>query len=374
MRICNVIQCANLGGMEQSSLLLLRSLRARGHEVELLSLQPLGGIAPMLAQHSIPAEGLAYRGMGGWRSVWNFRRRISRTNCDALIMTGHNLLASEALGNVCADRRILSIHFHHAGVKPLWQWRLIYRSALAKFSAIAFPSDFVRDEAEAIFPAIKRVSHTIGCPIDLQTPPNFVERLQARQRLGLPPEACIVGNAGWLIRRKRFDIFLKVARNVAAVNPDAIFVVAGDGPEAGAMRSLSAELGIADRIRWLGWQADLRPFYHCLDLLLFNSDWDAMGRTPLEALAFGVPVVASILQGGLREILDHQSYGPVFATHDIDGMTNAALMILSDSGAASRLVDAGRRQLEKRSSPARHVDRVCEIMGIRSHQERSAAE
>jgi glycosyltransferase involved in cell wall biosynthesis len=374
MRVCNIIQCANLGGMEHSSLLLLKYLQDRGHEVEFLSLQPLGGIAPLLAHHSIPAEGLAYRGTGGWRSIRDFRRRIRRTNCDALIMTGHNLLATEALGGFCADRRILSIHFHHAGVKPLWQWRLIYRSALAKFSAIVFPSDFIREEAEAIVPAMKGVSHTVGCPIELWAPPTLAQRLQARQILGLPQHARIVGNAGWIIPRKRFDIFLKVARNLAAANPDTIFVIAGDGPEADAMKSLSVELGIADRVRWLGWQADLKPFYQSLDLLLFNSDWDAMGRTPLEALAFGVPAVASILQGGLQEILTRESYRPLFTTHDIDEMTNAALLILNDGPTASRVVDAGRRQLERLASPSRYMDRVCEIVGISTDMERSAAE
>jgi glycosyltransferase involved in cell wall biosynthesis len=283
-------------------------------------------------------------------------------------------LAGEALGDLCPDRRILSIHFHHAGVKPLWQWRLIYRSALRKFSAIVFPSNFIREEAEAIYPPIKSVSHTVGCPIDLSTPPTFVERMQARDKLGLPRNARIVGNAGWLIRRKRFDIFLKVARNVAAADPDAIFVIAGDGPETEAMKLLSAELGIAERIRWLGWQADLKPFYYSLDLLLFNSDWDAMGRTPLEALSFGVPVVASILNGGLPEILNHQNYGPVYARHDIDEMTNAALSILGDSQAASRLVNAGRSQLNRIAAPSRHVDQMCQILGIRSDQERVLAE
>lgn len=373
MRICNIIQCANLGGMEQSTFVLLKNLKARGHEVEFLSLQPLGGIEPLLSRHSIPAEGLAYRGAGGWRSVWEFRRHLKNLDSDALIMTGHNLLATEALGSFCSGRRVLSIHFHHAGVKPDWQWRLIYRSALAKFSAIVFPSNFIREEAEAIYPAIKSVSHTVGCPIDLSAPPSFAERLQARHGLGLPQHAHIVGNAGWLIRRKRFDVFLKIARNIASQDPDAIFVVAGDGPEAEAMKSLSAQLGIADRVRWLGWQPDLLPFYRSLDLLLFNSDQDAMGRTPLEALAFGVPVVASILQGGLPEIVNHRNYGPIFTHHDIDEMTHAVLSILKDAQVASKLVDAGRRQLEKVASPSLHTDRMCEVLGIRSSLERRLA-
>jgi glycosyltransferase involved in cell wall biosynthesis len=363
MRICNIIQCANLGGMERSSLTLLQDLKARGHEVELLSLHPLGGMGPLLAGHAIPAEGLAYRGVGGWRSIRQLKRHLERINSDALIMTGHNLLASEALGDLCAGRRILSIHFHHAGVKPRWQWRLIYRSALANFSAIAFPSDFIREEAEAIYPAIKPVSYTVGCPIVLSAPPTTSERIQARRELGLPEHAHIVGNAGWLIRRKRFDIFLKVARNIALENSDAIFVVAGDGPEAEAMRSLSEQFGIADRLRWLGWRSDMTSFYRSLDLLLFNSDWDAMGRTPLEALAAGIPVVASILHGGLREIVNDRNYGPVFTCHDIDPLADAALSILRDRRFASRLVDAGRRRLESAASPSGHADAICALLG-----------
>jgi len=114
-------------------------------------------------------------------------------------MTGHNLMACEALGDFCSDRRILSIHFHHAGVRPLWQWRLIYRSAAREIFSHRLPSDFIREEAEAIYPAIKSVSYTIGCPIELSPQRIPEERNEARLALGLPRGARIVGNAGWLI-------------------------------------------------------------------------------------------------------------------------------------------------------------------------------
>jgi glycosyltransferase involved in cell wall biosynthesis len=130
------------------------------------------------------------------------------------------------------------------------------------------------------------------------------------------------------------------------------------------MRSLAAELGIADHVRWLGWRADLQTFYQSLDVLLFNSDWDAMGRTPLEALANGIPVVASILNGGLTEILDPQRYGQIFTTHDIDGMASAIVSLLGNPDAAARLVTFGRSELERLASPSKHVDQVSTIMGV----------
>ncbi|WP_119302662.1 glycosyltransferase [Dongia deserti] len=358
MRIVNIIQCANLGGMEQSTLALMLVLKARGHAVELLSLNPLGAMGAQLAEQAIPAEGLPYRGVGGWRSVGQFRRRLSGRQSDALIMTGHNLLAMKALGSFCATRRILSIHFHHSGVKRRWQWRLIYRSARRRFSAIVFPSDFIRQEAEDIYPEIRPISHTVGCPISLSDIPSEAERMLSRQRLGLPMQARVIGNAGWLVPRKRFDIFLEIARRIATVDADAMFVIAGDGPEAGALRLRTVELGISDRVTWLGWQRDLRDFFRSLDLMLFNADWEALGRSPLEALAAGVPVVASVRHGGLSEILNGENYGPIYADHDIDRMTNVALSALGNRAIANRLVAAGRRRLEQVASPEGYADRV----------------
>lgn len=363
MHILNIIQCANLGGMEQSTLALLTRLQARGHTTELLSLNPLGAMGRLLAENGIPAEGLPYLGRGGWRSVLQFKHRLAAKRADALIMTGHNLLAMEALGDLCARRRVLSIHFHHTGVKPRWQWRLIYRSALRHFFAIMFPSDFIRREAEDICPQIRPICHTVGCPIALPSLPSRFERAAARRRLGLPEQANVVGNAGWLIPRKRFDVFLEVARRIAAEHSDALFAIAGDGPEADRLRSMALQLGIADRVRWLGWQSDLTDFYRSLDLMLFNADWEALGRSPLEALAAGVPVVASVLNGGLSEILGRTNYGQLYAEHNIDELAGAVLSVLSDPAAAGRLVEAGRRRLEQIASPERYADRVCGILG-----------
>jgi glycosyltransferase involved in cell wall biosynthesis len=362
MRIFNMIQCANLGGMEHSCLALLIELKARGHQVELLSLNTLGGLGPLLAAQAIPADGLPYRGRGGWRSLPQLKRRLAGVRSDALIMTGHNLLGMLALGDLCQKRRLLSIHFHHAGVKPTWQWRLIYRAARSRFSAIAFPTDFIRREAEAIYPPIGRMSHTIGSPISLLEMPRDGERAAARRALGVPERAYVVGNAGWLIPRKRFDVFLQVARNIASEEPDALFVIAGEGPEGAALRSLARQLGIADRVLWLGWQCDLTSFYRSLDLLLFNADWEALGRTPLEALAAGVPVVASVLNGGLSEVLDAATYPMLFARHDIAQLTHAALGVLREPSLSASVIASGRERLEQVASAAGYADRVCRLL------------
>ena len=345
MRLLNLIQCTNLGGTERASFGLMQELKKRGHEVEVLSLNPLGDFAPILASAGIPATGLPYCGRGGWKSVGLLRRELQQRAPDALIMTGHNLLASVALGNMCRGHRVLAIHFHHAGVKPSWQWRLIYRVACARFDAITFPSNFVRNEAEALYPNISSRAHTVRYPVALGKRCSERERANARAGWNLPRDATIIGNAGWLIPRQRFDIFLHVAAEVSQSIPNSVFLIAGDGTERDRLKGIAAELNLSDRVRWIGWQTDMTPFYNSLDVLLFNSDFDAMGLTALESISHGVPVVASVLNGGLREIITNKVHATLLDRHDVPEMARAIVEIVRNPAEGVAQIERAHEQL-----------------------------
>lgn len=362
MKILNVMQGTNLGGMEQASLRLMVGLKERGHSCEVVSLNPIGGLGPLLAEHAIPAVGLPYLGKWGWRSYPLLRRTLRSVHADALLMTGHNLLAMLALGDLCHGRRVLAVHFHHTGVKSAWQWRLIYRTACRRFQAITFPSDFVRREAEAIYPPITTIAHTVRNPFPIWPLPNTEERQCARMAVGLPLDAPVIGNAGWLIQRKRFDIFLRAAQLILRQVPDALFVIAGDGAERAVLEGLSRELNVADRVRWIGWQQDMSQFYRCLDVMLFNSDWDAMGLAPLEALTHGIPLVASVRQGGLQEVLNSDNYGFLISTHDVDVLAEKAVALLLDPQKARWVALAGRERIAQVSNTQRIAETIESLL------------
>ena len=345
MRILNVMQCTNLGGMEQASLRLMIGLKKLGHSCHVLSLNPLGALKPLLEINGISADGLEYSGKGGWRSIGRFRKKLKTYKSDALIMTGHNLLAMQAIGGLETGRKILALHFHHQGVKPAWQWQLIYWLASKRFDEITYPSEFIRGEAIDLYPALRNMSRVVRNPLEVPAVPTADERKRARAVLELPVEAKLIGNAGWLIKRKRFDVFLYVAQQVASIVPDAVFVIAGDGEERDKLVRLAASLGIAERIKWLGWQQDMSTLYKALDVLLFNSDWDALGNTPLEAMSYGLPVVASVENGGLKEVIHDDACGYLFHTHDIQAMTKAITSCMSGAGQA--IGEQGRERVRK---------------------------
>ncbi|NJM37792.1 MAG: glycosyltransferase family 4 protein [Akkermansiaceae bacterium] len=268
-----------------------------------------------------------------------------------IIMTGPHLAAM--LGMKLARRRgkFLAVHYHHQGVKSPAVWRFLYRVALDRFDWVTFPSDFVRDEACALYPPLAARSLTIRYPNDPPPPITRDERAAARRAWNLGDDAFVIGNGGWLIHRKRFDIFLRVAALVAAAEPKAHFLIAGGGEDEGKLKLLAAELGIADRIVWLGWLENMQPFYHALDALHFNAEWDALPVTPQEAVATGIPLVASVANGGLREIFDSTLAHRILGNHDVEALTSQLIEIARDPQLANQRAQSSREYFLKLSNP-----------------------
>ena len=363
-RLLHIMQCANLGGMEKATLEMMTALAAIGFENRLVSLNPIGGLGPLLEERGIPAKGLPYRGPAGLLSIpqmaWEFRR----TEPGAIIMSGHNAAAFAALAGLKCKRRVLFIHYHHSGVKPRWQWRAIYAAAARIFPRIAFCSDFIRAEAEEIYPPLRSIGATIRNPFPLPPRPQERDKVAARRALGIPESAPVVGNAGWLIPRKRWDVFLRAAARIAERRPDVLFLACGDGPLRDELKEQCGALGLAERVRWLGWQKDLTAFYLSLDVLLFNSDWDALPRTPLEAGAHEVPTVASNLRGGLREVIASDRVGFLTDRHDEDWLADKTLLLLENPTLRRETGAACRQVLAERHDPGRNAREVLELLGL----------
>jgi glycosyltransferase involved in cell wall biosynthesis len=272
---------------------------------------------------------LDYAGAPWLSTILALKRILAAAEADALIVTGHSLAAMAALGSRWKGKSLLAVHFHHRGTRPDWHWRLMYALASRRFGSISFPSDFVRKEALEIAPGIESISSTVRNPV---VPPEArvggAPRRLLRAELGIPDDCPIVGNAGWLIKRKRFDVFLRTARRLLDLDPRFRFLICGDGDERENLQRLSEELGIADAVIWLGWLKDIERFYESTDVLLFNSDVDALGMTPIEAAAHGIPVVASVKQGGLAEILGFSDAALIIDEHDVDILAEGVIEML----------------------------------------------
>ena len=131
---------------------------------------------------------------------------------------------------------------------------------------------------------------------------------------------------------KRIDSVMEIFARIAARVPARLLLV-GDGPELATARRMARDLDVADRVQSLGSQENVIPLLSIADLFLLPSAQESFGLAALEAMACGVPVVASNA-GGLPEVIDDGVTGFLHPIGDVDAMAASGLLLLSDDDLA----------------------------------------
>ncbi|MBP9021472.1 MAG: glycosyltransferase family 4 protein [Syntrophobacterales bacterium] len=166
---------------------------------------------------------------------------------------------------------------------------------------------------------------------------------QAKEDLGIPSRAAVIGTVGRLTPIKGHRFLIEAARGVLAEHPDTVFILVGDGESAEALRSLATRLGVSGNIRFLGWRPDVAEIISAVDIFVFPSLNEGMGRAVVEAMALGKPVVASRV-GGIVDIVRDGENGLLVPPADSDELAAAIKSLLSDPAERERLGQEGKRQ------------------------------
>jgi len=166
-------------------------------------------------------------------------------------------------------------------------------------------------------------------------------RAEARVALNIEPEEHVVTTAGRLTAIKQQSLFLDVAARVAARDPLAVFVIAGDGSLRGALEDQARTLGLERQVRFLGWRRDLSTIYAASDLLLLTSRNEGTPVALIESLASGVPGISTDV-GGVRDVLTSDAVGLVAPDGDASALANHAATLLGDPERRRRMGAAGR--------------------------------
>jgi glycosyltransferase involved in cell wall biosynthesis len=159
--------------------------------------------------------------------------------------------------------------------------------------------------------------------------------------LGLAPHAPIVGFVGRLSPEKGPDVFLRAAWLVAHARNDAAFVVVGDGPLRAELERTATDLGIAERTHFLGERHDVAELLRSFAMLVVSSHAEGMPLALMEAMAAGLPVVATSV-GGVPELIEHERTGLLAAPGDAAQLAAHVEALLADPARRMALGSRGR--------------------------------
>ena len=171
-------------------------------------------------------------------------------------------------------------------------------------------------------------------------------RRAARRDLRLQERDLCGVTAASLHVRKGHDVLVRALDKVCVpAGRRLVWIFAGEGPERGALEALAEDLGIAERLRFLGWQGDPWPYFAAADLMIVPSRHEPLGNVVLEGWMMGQPMVAAASQGPSWLITDEES-GLLVPIDDAPAMAAALNRLIEDRGLAERLARQGRARYE----------------------------
>lgn len=339
--ILKILHSSGLGGMERGAYFLLQEMvREEMFRFKIATPRPFGEGEGVLRQADPLCRSFEYAGRFGWRTFRLFRAYVHSLAEDTehIWITGpcaYSLAAVRGLPHL----KVLDQPFHHFD-RPatLLKWFAFYHGLCRQLDVITFPSHFARNEALTVAPWLQSRAHVVRPGFHLHCHDEgerLTRQAEARRKLNLPQDAFIIGNAGSLVPRKRFDVFLHTAARVRNRMSDAAFVICGSGPLEEELRHLAARLGLAGVTLFTGCLANLALQYQAWDVCLFNSDSEALGRVPMEAASHGCVTVASVAYGGLSEYLKTGENGVLLEKHDPERLADEIVELRANPSKAT---------------------------------------
>lgn len=310
---------------------------------------------------------------------------VAFLNYDSRAVGGLKLAAIRAFGKIAASRdfslviahrfkpiyiaclatNLPVIGVHHAFGDYRRMTRRWFASAFRRRLALLGVSDAVRDDIRRRLPGWppERVE-TLHNRLDVAAArAALLPRAAARAALGLPPDATVIANVGRLHPDKdQATLLAGFARALPHLPADSLLTIVGSGPLRDRLMAQARELGIAERTRFLGQVPQAARLFAAFDLFVLSSDREPFGMVLLEAMAAGVPVMATDC-GGAPEVVGQADL--LFPLRDAETLAHKLAGHFAAAGARARIAAEGMQRLEARFSDAAARQRFFALPMVR---------
>ena len=318
MRIVNAMFGTGSGGIEQAFIDYCNALTLAGHQV-LAMVHPDAEIMDKLDATGVEYVTRKNRGKWDLFAVRHLRRHLHQWQPDIMIAHGNRAIS---LLRQCHYAALLTGVCHNYKFKQL----------LKCDALISVSQDMCHKVIEAGFPASK-----------IQVVPNMIQLPEIPPKPELVShtnEDKVIGVAGRFVAKKGIDIFIRAVGILKGRNVPFHAIIAGAGEEDARLRKLASDLGLNDKIRFVGWIEEKADFYTQIDLFCVPSLHEPFGIVVLEGFSYGLPVVSSDSEGPTEIITDGLN-GLIVPKSDPVALADALEKLLLNPELAQKIGSSG---------------------------------
>ena len=324
------------GGQEVRTLKEMVALRALGHNVEL--------VCPEDARLGIRAraDGFAVhharmRAGGDLRSMVTIRSLLARRRFDVLnTHSGHDSLVAGMAGRLAGTPFIVRTRHLALPITSLATYNWLPHRVVAVSHHVRdylISAGVQEDRVETIYDGILKPEAATGSTL--------------RDELGLDADAVVAGMVAIMREKKGHEDLIAAVRPMLAERPNLHVVMAGDGVWFEKIKAIVDGLGLAHRIHLLGFRTDITNVLRGCDLFVLPTHQEALGQSFIEAMAVGLPVIGTRVDG-VPELIDDGVNGLLVPAHDVDSLRSALARLIDDAPLRARLGLAARLKTDNR--------------------------
>ena len=317
VRIAQIMLARGLGGGEQVFIDLCGAVASRGHEVLAIGAAESDAMAALDRRADLQCARVRCLGTRDPLCRWAIGRLLRRFRPD--VVQTHMGRASALGGKASRSAGYPTLAMLHTMIE------LKYYRATDLFLPTTTDQEAYLREKGVSADRVERIPHFRSLdPVAIARAPQQTDGL--------------VKTLGRFVHKKGFDVLLHAAARAAAQGAPFRLEIGGDGPERNALRALAERLRLRDRVTFRGWIDDVAAFLADADLFVLPSRVEPFGIVVLEAMACGVPIVATRVSGPL-EILDEQT-ALLVPSDDPPALAEAVTAVFAAPDAARIRADA----------------------------------
>lgn len=183
---------------------------------------------------------------------------------------------------------------------------------------------------------------------------------EAKLKYGLSVGSPVITNVGILRSVKGHEVTLRSVKKVLDSFPEAKFLIVGDGPKKNTLVNLASKLGLEQHVIFAGFIENIPEIYSFTDVAILSSWSEGIPQSVLQAMAAGVPVVAT-RAGGVPEVIIHEKTGVLVKTGDHEGLAKGIIKILNNPSSAKQFAENARELIQREHSVNHMLDKIEEL-------------